>query len=97
MKAEEEKWKNLLNKTHVSKVDMNKLVLNFLALEGYKNAATKFAEETGLELSADEKYVLDDRKEIRELIQNDRIEEAITKINSLCPEVILILSIVIRD
>eukprot|EP00826_Nyctotherus_ovalis_P056173 TRINITY_DN7535_c0_g1_i4.p2 TRINITY_DN7535_c0_g1~~TRINITY_DN7535_c0_g1_i4.p2 ORF type:complete len:103 (+),score=37.01 TRINITY_DN7535_c0_g1_i4:104-412(+) len=92
--SEQEKWNTTLDKLQISKTDMNKLVLNFLSLEGYKEAAERFMRETGLGLDEEEKYVLRERKEIRELIQNDSIEEAIDRINSLCPEVSFGVSVV---
>ena len=43
-----EKWFEELNKLRVSRQDMNKLVLNYLIIEGYKDASEKFIKETGI-------------------------------------------------
>jgi hypothetical protein len=44
-----EKWVEEMNKLRVSRQDMNKLVLNYLIIEGYKDAAEKFIKETGIQ------------------------------------------------
>ena len=43
-----EKWNEELDKIKVSRQEMNKLVLNFLIIEGYKDAVHKFVKETGI-------------------------------------------------
>jgi hypothetical protein len=44
-----EKWNEEMNKIKVNRQDMNKLVLNYLIIEGYKDAVEKFIKETGIE------------------------------------------------
>jgi hypothetical protein len=41
-----------------------------------------------LTVDEDDLFLIDERKEIRQLIQDDLIDEAISKINDLNPEVI---------
>lgn len=43
-----EKWNEELSKLKVSRQDMNRVVLNYLIIEGYKDAVEKFIKETGL-------------------------------------------------
>jgi len=43
-----EKWSEEMNKIKVNRQDMNKLVLNYLIIEGYKDAVEKFIKETGI-------------------------------------------------
>ncbi len=43
-----EKWNEEMNKIKVNRQDMNKLVLNYLIVEGYKDAVEKFIKETGI-------------------------------------------------
>jgi hypothetical protein len=43
-----EKWNEEMNKIKVNRQDMNKLVLNYLIIEGYKDAVEKFIKETGI-------------------------------------------------
>lgn len=44
-----DKWNEEINKLRVNRQDMNKLVLNYLIIEGYKDAVEKFIKETGVE------------------------------------------------
>lgn len=66
--------------------DMNKLVMNYLSTEGYKEAAEKFAVETGVKTAVD-LSAIDSRMKIRSAIQNGGIEEAIEMINNIDPDV----------
>lgn len=91
-KITSEDWKSKLNNVKVSKADMNKLILNYLCLEGYKDAAKNFEKESGIMSNPNESYAINERKEIRELIQKDFIDEAIDKLNDLCPEVFFLLA-----
>lgn len=43
-----EKWNEEMNKIKVNREDMNKLVLNYLIIEGYKDPVEKFIKETGI-------------------------------------------------
>jgi hypothetical protein len=43
-----EKWNDEMNKIKVNRQHMNKLVLNYLIIEGYKEAVEKFIKETGI-------------------------------------------------
>jgi hypothetical protein len=60
--------------------------MNYLVIEGYKDAAEKFGQETGLSPAVNLKSI-QDRMEIRQAIQNGYIDEAIEKTNDLNPEV----------
>ena len=42
-----EDWKKKLDAVRISKQDMNKLVMNYLVIEGVKDAAEQFALESG--------------------------------------------------
>jgi hypothetical protein len=43
-----DKWNEEMNKLRISRQDMNKLVLNYLIIEGHKDAVEKFIKETGI-------------------------------------------------
>jgi hypothetical protein len=43
-----DKWNEEMNKLRVSQLEMNKLVLNYLIIEGHKDAVEKFIKETGI-------------------------------------------------
>lgn len=44
-----DKWNEEINKLRVNRQDMNKIVLNYLIIEGYRDAVEKFIKETGVE------------------------------------------------
>jgi len=61
--------------------------MNYLVIEGYKDAAEKFSAESGLQPPVDLSSI-EDRMNIRNAVQSGNIEEAIEKVNDLDPEVI---------
>lgn len=65
---------------------MNKLVMNYLSTEGYKEAAEQFAAETGVRSPMDFETI-EARMRVREAIQSGDISNAIGLINDLDPEV----------
>ena len=66
--------------------DLNRLVMNYLIVEGYKDAAEHFSVESGLEASVDFGSIRE-RMEIRNAVEAGNIEAAIEKVNDLDPEV----------
>lgn len=59
----------------------------FLWTEGFKEAAEKFKQESGIEPNVDLDS-LDERIKIREMLLKGQIQEAIALINSLHPELL---------
>jgi len=43
-----DKWNEEMKKLRIDRQDMNKLVLNYLIIEGFKDAVEKFIKETGV-------------------------------------------------
>ena len=77
---------------------MNKLVLNFLITEGYKEGAKKFIKEAGIDLESKENQdlkidfndqLIDHRMQIRKYILSGKIKQAIALINEINPLVSL--------
>jgi len=60
--------------------------MNYLVIEGYKDAAEKFAEEAQMNIQIDLKTI-EKRMNIRNAIQNGMVEEAVEMVNDLDPEV----------
>ena len=67
--------------------DLTLIQLHHLFTEGFKEAAEKFQQESGTRANAD-LGMLADRVDIREAIQEGRIEEAIAKVNDIHPELL---------
>ncbi|KAG7262168.1 hypothetical protein CRUP_003830 [Coryphaenoides rupestris] len=82
-----EEWMDKLNNVHIQRADMNRLIMNYLVTEGFKEAAEKFRMESGIEPSVDLDS-LDERIKIREMLLKGQIQEAIALINSLHPELL---------
>lgn len=66
--------------------DMNNLIMNYLIIEGYKDAADRFSKETGIAPQIDLESV-DVRRKLKGAISEGYIEEAIEKVNDLYPSV----------
>ena len=82
-----DKWNEELSKLRVNRQYMNKIVLNYLVVEGYKDAVEKFIKETGISAEYDAE-LLERRMKIRSLILNSQIDEAINEINNINPEIL---------
>lgn len=66
---------------------MNKLVMNYLSTEGYKEAAENFVQEAGIPSPLD-LGTIDARMRIRDAIQAGDIQTAIGMINDLDPDIL---------
>ena len=82
-----DKWNEELNKLRVNRYDMNKLVINYLIIEGYKDAAEKFIRETGIKSEYDVE-LLEKRMKIRSAIMTARFDDAINDINDINSEIL---------
>ncbi|KAL1925585.1 uncharacterized protein VTP21DRAFT_468 [Calcarisporiella thermophila] len=82
-----EEWEKKLGEIELNKQDLDRLVMNYLLIEGYKDAAEKFSAESGLEPQIDLRSV-QERTEIRNAVYSGNIEEAIEKVNDLDPEIL---------
>lgn len=80
-------WMESLQHVKINKTDMNKLVMNYLVIEGYKDAAEQFCNETGMSPFVDLAF-MESRMKIRAAIQNGSIEEAIDLVNDLNSEIL---------
>ncbi|KAF5398376.1 Glucose-induced degradation protein 8 [Paragonimus heterotremus] len=74
----------------LTRQEINRLILEYLVVEGYKDAAEKFSRETGICEPLTEMRVsgesLVDRMWIREAVLRRQIEEVIDTVNRLWPE-----------
>ena len=66
--------------------DINWVIMDYLVSEGYPGAAEKFAQETNLCQPADIEGIRE-RVRIRNAIHAGRIDEAVSLINEVDPEV----------
>lgn len=66
--------------------DLNRLVMDYLVIEGYKSAAEEFSLECGVQPAVDFASI-ESRRNIREALNRGDVQEAITRVNDLNPEV----------
>lgn len=57
-------------------------------MEGFSDAAVEFARETGMSSTIDQDMI-QERMEIRQAVEDGRVEEAVRRVNELDPEVSL--------
>jgi hypothetical protein len=62
--------------------------MDYLVIEGYKSAAEEFSQEANLTPPVDFESI-ESRMDIREALQRGDVEDAITRVNDLNPEVSL--------
>lgn len=55
-------------------------------MEGFSDAAVEFARETGISSTIDQDMI-QERMEIRQAVEDGRVEEAVRRVNELDPEV----------
>ena len=67
--------------------DLNRLVLNYLVIEGFKDAAEEFCAETGMTPPTDLSSI-EARMRVRNAIQSGQIEQAMELVNDLNPEIL---------
>lgn len=77
-------WMDKLKETRLQRSELNRLVMNYLVMAGYKEAADSFERETGLEANVTKKW-MDERISIREALSAGEIPAAIDKVNDLDP------------
>lgn len=65
---------------------MNRLVMEYLVIEGYKTAAEEFSKEADLVPPVDLQSI-ESRLDIREAVQRGDVEEAIERVNDMNPDV----------
>lgn len=82
-----DEWEERLSKVKVNKQDLNQLVMNYLVVEGYKDAAEQFSSESGLAPTVDLQSI-QERMDIRHAIQSGDVDTAIDLVNDLNPEIL---------
>ncbi|KAJ3514232.1 hypothetical protein NLJ89_g2487 [Agrocybe chaxingu] len=82
-----EEWERRLHDVQVTKSDLNRLVMDYLVIEGYKSAAEEFSQEANLSPPVDFESI-ESRMDIREALQRGDVEDAITRVNDLNPEIL---------
>jgi hypothetical protein len=82
-----EEWGKKLENIKIRKTDLNKIIMNYLIIEGYKDAAENFQLESGTQPEIDLNSILS-RMAIRNAVQMGDIDQAIQLVNDLNPEIL---------
>ncbi|KAJ7092640.1 lish motif-containing protein [Mycena epipterygia] len=82
-----EEWDRRLHEVQVTKHDLNRLIMDYLVIEGYKSAAEEFCQEAQLTPPVDFESI-ESRMDIRDALQRGDVEDAITRVNDLNPEIL---------
>jgi hypothetical protein len=80
-------WQQELSLVPLLKEDINTLVMDYLVIEGYKEAASKFEKEAGVD-SGIKLESISERVAIRNAVQSGDIPAAIERVNDLNPEIL---------
>ncbi|KAL3250422.1 hypothetical protein MRX96_055493 [Rhipicephalus microplus] len=80
-------WLERLDRVHLHRTDLNRLVMDYLVTEGFKEAADKFRLEAGV-VPPVPLDTLDERIRIRDCLQEGRVLEAVALLNGLRPELL---------
>ena len=83
-----EKWQKELNVQKMNKDKMNKIIANYLFIQGYCQPLKKFISEAKIQFDFDEK-LLNQRFLIRQLITTNQIVKAIQEINSIDKNILI--------
>ncbi|PBL01251.1 lish motif-containing protein [Armillaria gallica] len=87
VRIRDEEWDRRMHEVQVSKTDLNRLIMDYLVIEGYKSAAEEFSQEANLTPPVDFESI-ESRMNIREALQRGDVEDAITRVNDLNPEIL---------
>nr|CAB3249015.1 glucose-induced degradation protein 8 homolog [Phallusia mammillata] len=86
-KTNKNKWVDEIENIHIESAVMNRLVMDYLVAEGFKEAAEKFEEEAGV-TTGTSLDALNARIKIRDAILAGSVEAAVSSINDLHPELL---------
>ena len=79
-----DEWMEKVADIRIPRTVMNKLVMNYLVTEGFKDAAERFQEEAGV-AAGQNLAELDNRIKIRDNIQAGKVQESIALVNEQHP------------
>lgn len=89
VKITEAEWSKDLLGYDIPLEKMNKVIFDYLVIEGFKDAAEEFQKESGLQTNAtDIMNSLKHRTAIREAMQTGNVQHAIEMVNDLNPEIL---------
>lgn len=80
-------WKEKVKAYHIPRAEVNKVIMEYLVKEGFKDAVMSFQEESGVEPGMN-MAILDDQIKIRDAIETGSIQDAVELVNDVDPEIL---------
>ena len=81
------KWEEKVKSYHLPRAELNKLVMEYLVKEGFKDSVQAFQSETGIEPGVN-MAIMDDQIKIREAVEAGDIQTAMELVNEVDPEIL---------
>jgi hypothetical protein len=82
-----EDWEKRLKEVNISKSELNKLIMDYFVVEGFKDAAEKFQKESGTDPGVN-LSTLSERMAIRNAIQEGNISRSVELLNEFDPDIL---------
>lgn len=80
-------WKEKVKSYHLPRAEINKLVMEYLVKEGFKDAVLSFQTESGIDPGVD-MGILDEQIKIRAAVESGSIQDAVVLVNDVDPEIL---------
>lgn len=80
-------WKEKVKSYHLPRAEINKLVMEYLVKEGFKDAVLSFQSESGIDPGVN-MDMLDDQIKIRAAVEEGSIQDAVELVNDVDPEIL---------
>ncbi|CAI8006551.1 Glucose-induced degradation protein 8 homolog [Geodia barretti] len=85
--VDEAQWEEKVKAYHLPRAEINKVVMEYLVKEGFKDAVGAFQEESGIDPGIN-MSMLDDQIRIRDAVEAGSIQEAVELVNDVDPEIL---------
>lgn len=85
--VDQAQWEEKVKAYHLPRAEINKIIMEYLVKEGFKDAVLSFQKESGVEPGVD-MAMLDDQIKIRGAIESGAIQDAVELVNDIDPEVL---------
>lgn len=95
--SNKQQWFNQLDSISINRIEMNKIIMDYLIHEGFKEAAEKFKEEAGIDMehleqedcpaAGEDPELLDRRVQIKTRLEDGEILSGEALINKYYPEI----------
>ena len=85
--VDQTQWEEKVKAYHLPRAEINKIIMEYLVKEGFKEAVLSFQKESGVEPGVD-MAMLDDQIKIRGAIESGAIQDAVELVNDIDPEVL---------